>query len=35
MEEKVNKDNVEVASVTKDGYKVYDAEMLQTVIDRL
>ncbi|KAG5183929.1 proteasome subunit alpha [Tribonema minus] len=35
MEEKISKDNVEVASVTKDGYTVYDAAMLQTIIDRL
>lgn len=35
MEEKISKDNVEVASVTAAGYKVYDAAMLQTIIERL
>jgi hypothetical protein len=35
MEEKISKDNVEVASVTAAGYKVYNAEMLQAIIERL
>lgn len=35
MEEKINPDNVEVASVTEKGYHVYKPEQLTNVIQRL
>lgn len=36
MEEKLNSTNVQLASVTKDGgFKIYSAEQLQVVVDRL
>lgn len=36
MEEKLNKTNVQLASVTpKENFRIYNEEELQTVIDRL
>lgn len=35
MEEKINVDNVEVASVTDKGYRVYTGEQLGEVLQRL
>lgn len=35
MEEKINPDNVEVASVTEKGYQVYTSEKLTEVLQRL
>lgn len=35
MEEKINPDNVEVASVTQKGYSVYTPEQLKEVLQRL
>ncbi|CAN0016990.1 unnamed protein product [Discosporangium mesarthrocarpum] len=35
MEEKINADNVELASVTEKGYQVYTPDQLETVIQRL
>lgn len=35
MEEKINPDNVEVASVTAKGYQVYTPEQLTEVLQRL
>lgn len=35
MEEKINPDNVEVASVTEKGYQVYTADKLTEVLQRL
>ena len=36
MEEKLNKSNIQVASVTADqNFKIYEEQKLQTIIDRL
>lgn len=35
MEEKINPDNVELASVTEKGYSVYKPEQLTEVLQRL
>ena len=35
MEEKINANNVEIASVSNGQFLIYDTAKLQTVIDRL
>ncbi|CAM9697199.1 unnamed protein product [Chrysoparadoxa australica] len=35
MEEKISAENLELASVTTEGFQVYDATKLQAIIDRL
>ena len=35
MEDKLDEDNVDLASVTKDGFKIYDSAALQAIVDRV